>query len=148
MKALQQWSLCLWIFLLVSCQKGGVINSNFVDIIVLNQQGQNILAAPAVYEKSNIEVYKIINGQAQLVNEHKFLADKGFILLNKDTGKEAIRVILNYDGKKSTALTLIKFGNTKIDTIRAEFRFPGNSVILEKVWFNGVRKSGTFSIIK
>lgn len=149
MKTSQRLLLSLGVFLLVSCEKKSAdVKSNSVDVTVLNQQGQNILTAPAVYDKSNIEVYNVISGQAQLVNVPNLAADKGFLLLDKGTGKEIIRVVLNYDPTKSTALTLIKFGNTKIDTIKGEFTFSGNTVLLKKVWFNGVEKSSVFSIVK
>lgn len=69
MKATQKLFLFIGILLALSCQKNSAdIRSNFVNITVLNQQGQNLLIAPAVYDKNNIEVYNVIDGQAQLVN--------------------------------------------------------------------------------
>jgi hypothetical protein len=47
------------------------------DITVLNQQGQNLLAPPAVFTKENIDLLHVVNGQAKPYNAN---SNKGFFL--------------------------------------------------------------------
>ncbi|RYG22135.1 MAG: hypothetical protein EOO07_00745 [Chitinophagaceae bacterium] len=112
-----------------------------------NQQGQNLLVSPAMFTKSNIETYHVINGQAQLFNQPNLDADKGFLVLEGTTGK-IIRIFPYFNKNEKISRTLIKFGDTKIDTIDCEFTFSGSSVLLQKVWYNGTLKSRQFAVVK
>ena len=138
----------LLIFILTSCEKKITNIDAFVNIKVLNKQGENLLSASGVYNKSNIEVYYVIDGKAELFNKPNFDEDKGFALFKDAAGNDIIGVGLNFNRKERSALTLIKFGNTKIDTIKADFRFVGSSVFCEQVWFNGSAKQRSFEIVK
>jgi hypothetical protein len=134
--------------LFASCKKKSTEIYAHVDIKVLNHQGLNLLNAPAVYDKNNIEVYHVKNGIAQLYVQPPYNAGAAFILIKDADGKDGIRVFLDYKKDEPTSLTLVKFGNTKIDTIKANFRFDGSSVFCEQVWFNGVPKPQAFEIVK
>ena len=69
---------------------------------------------------------------------------------NKNHITPTHKLITNYDinRKETTALTLVKFGTSKMDTIKGEFAFNGRSVSLRKIWFNGELKSREFNVIK
>ncbi|MDT4861352.1 hypothetical protein FQZ97_959540 [compost metagenome] len=148
MKTLLSLFLSLIVLLFASCEKPGIEISTHVDLTLLNAQGHNLLAPPAVYVKDDINIYYVINGQAQLYNEPKLDYNKGFKIINE--GVSRIRIFLNYDikGKERTALTLIKLGTAKIDTIKGEFEYTNRSVFLRKIWFNGALKSHEFTIVK
>ncbi len=151
MKILRLSTLLYTLFFLVSCEKDrkNVVISNHVEITILNQQGQNLLATPSAYTKSNINVYYFVNGQPQLYNQPNFQADKGFLLFKDGSGIDKIRVFTDFNENQPTTLSLIKFGNLQTDTIKCEYRFEDGSVFLEKIWYNGVAQpSPYFSIIK
>ncbi len=120
----------------------------FVDIRVVDDQGKNLLNAPAMFDKKNIEVYYVTNGTPISYNQPNLDASGGFTLYEDQKKETYIRVFLNHEKKDERTTTLIKFGSTSIDAIEAEFRTPGSSVMLEKVWFNKVLKEKTFTIVK
>lgn len=151
MKILKLTLASILLFCLYSCNSGNnccTIIDVGVNLTVLNPQGQNLLADPAVYTKSNIETYHMINGQAQLFNRPNLDADKGFLILKESNGKETIRIFAYHNMKEKISRTLIKFGNTKMDTIDCEFKFSGASVLIQKVWYNGELKSKQFAVVK
>lgn len=88
-----------------------------------------------------------MNGQPQLYNEPNLDSDKGFMLYG-DGSSVRIRIFTDFNRNQPTALTLVKFGDLPVDTIKCEYRFHGSSVLLKKVWYNGVLKSGDFTIVK
>lgn len=138
------------LFCLLSCEGSTnccTIIDRDVNLTVQNQQGQNLLVSPAMFTKSNIETYHVINGQAQLFNQPNLDADKGFLVLEGTTGK-IIRIFPYFNKNEKISRTLIKFGDTKIDTIDCEFTFSGSSVLLQKVWYNGTLKSRQFAVVK
>lgn len=145
MKTLTTLIFSLIVLTCTSCKKAGDNLAITVDITVLNQQGQNLLASPALYTKDNIDLYYVVNGQAQ---PYSASTNKGFFF-NTDNNLQWIRIDLNHDTKVPYPLTLVKFGNAKIDTIKAKFKYTESSTILETVWFNGVKQnSNVFTIIK
>ncbi|MGF1923214.1 MAG: hypothetical protein ACQUHE_03470 [Bacteroidia bacterium] len=137
--------LCLF-----SCERKDccTVISSAVEITVLNQQGKNLLAEPAVFAKGDIEKYDVVNGAPQLYNQPHLDADKGFLLIKDVAGKERLRLFLYHNKEEKRSRTLIKFGNTKMDTVDCEFRYSGSSVFLEKVWLNGESKTPQFIIMK
>jgi len=50
----------------------------------------------------------------------------------------------------NNSTTLIKFGNTKADTLKAELQKDGASVKISKVWINGllIDRSKNFTLNK
>lgn len=133
-----------------SCERKScctIIDVHFY-LTVLNQQGQNLLAAPAIYTKSNIETYHVIDGKPQLFDQPHLNANKGFLVINEGSGKNVIQVFPYFNKKEKRSTTLIKFGDLEMDTIECEFRFSGASVFLEKVWHNGELKSKSFIVVK
>ena len=150
MKILKCSLFSIMLLCLFSCERSNnccTIIDVDVNLTVQNQQGQNLLASPVLFTKSNIETYHVINGQTQLFNQPNLDADKGFLMIDGAKGKE-IRVFPYFNKTEKFSRTLIKFGNTKIYTIDCEFNFSGPSVLLQKVWFNGVLKSPSFVIVK
>lgn len=153
MKTFATLGVSLLALFFISCEKSSKNIAIDVDITVLNQQGQNLLAAPALYTKADVNIYYIINGEVRLF-EYSKLPTEGkfnyepFEITNEGTSR--IRIYLNYDvnRKERTALTLVKFGTSKTDTIKGEFDFKGRNVVLNKVWFNGQLKSQQFIIVK
>ncbi len=145
-------SLFLFVlFCLFSCEESKTcctIINNEINLSVQNQQGKNLLSSPALFTKNNIETYHVINGKAQVFSQPNLDAEKGFLLLKDGNGKEFVRVFPYYNKKEKTSLTLIKFSDTKTDTLECEFKFSGSSVLLQKVWYNGVLKSNQFAIVK
>lgn len=148
MKAFYLTALMLSLSILPSCDKdkSNVIGNN-IEIVVKNQQGQDLIAN-GTYDKSNINVYYIVNGQPQRYNEPLMGADKGFLLFKDFAGVDKIRIYTDYKKGETTSHTLIKFGNSKPDTIKSEFSISGNSVMLNKIWHNGILKQREFTIIK
>lgn len=134
--------------LFASCKKNSTIIEAAVSMQVVNQQGVNLLNAPAVYDKNNIEVYHVKNGVPELYVQPPYNAGPAFSLLKDAEGNQRIAVFLYFDRNERSSLTLVKFGNTKIDTIKANFRFDESSVFCEQVWFNGVPKPQAFEIVK
>lgn len=150
MKSILLTILSMALICLFSCEKKNCCSviSNAVEITVLNQQGKNLLAEPAVFTKGDIETYHVVNGKAQLYNQPNLDADKGFLLIKEVVGKERLRLFVYHNKEEKRPRTLIKFGNTKMDTIDCEFRYSGSSVFLEKVWLNGESKTPQFIITK
>ncbi|MES2651959.1 MAG: hypothetical protein V4663_09465 [Bacteroidota bacterium] len=116
-----------------------------VDLKINNSQGQNLLATPATFDKKNIEVFYVVDGKPERYDRPNLDASGAFILFDDLSG---IRVFLNHNKDEKRPVTLIKFGNTKTDTISAEFTRNGSSTQLKKVWLNGVLKERSFMIIK
>ena len=145
MKTLSNLTILL-IFLFYTSCKNSVPPAISVDITVLNQQGQNLLGPPAVYTKENIDLFYVVNGQAQPYNAN---SNKGFFFI-PDNNLHRIRIDLNFDRKEKYPLTLVKFGNSKIDTIKAKFSFKLQSMPrIQAIWLNGIEKDiNGFIIIK
>lgn len=135
-------------FSIFACKKKSDIIAANVNVTVLTTDGKNALEAPALYDASNINVYHIVNGQPQLYVAPEIAGRKAFDIVKNAAGKNIIRFYLQYVKNEPTTLTLVKFGNTRMDTIKGEFRFVDASVFCDKVWFNGVSKDIDFSIIK
>ncbi|RZK60494.1 MAG: hypothetical protein EOO91_01265 [Pedobacter sp.] len=135
-------------FLVSSCEKNSKEIYAHVDIKVINSQGANLLSTPAVFNNNNIAVYFVKDGKAELYNQPSPNDNKGFILIKGADGSDAIRLFLNYKQDEPTALTLIKFGDTKIDTVKGEFSFEEGSVFLKRVWLNDMAKPMSFEIVK
>lgn len=147
MKTLSTLLFSFILLFCISCKKNVDTVSRTVDITVLNQQGQNLLASPALYTKENINIYYVVNGQAQLYTG----PNKGFFFSTdyNTTAAPWMRIDLNFDRKEKYPLTLIKFGNTKTDTIKAKFKITKHLIELQTIWFNGVQQSSNiFTITK
>jgi hypothetical protein len=145
MKTLTTLIFSLIVLSFISCKKTGDYFAYTVDVTVRNQQGQNLLSAPALFTRDNIVIYHVLDGKAEIYNPNE---KNGFQLIN-DTKTDIIRIDLNFDRKVPYPLTLVKFGNTKIDTIRAKFNYSASSTELVSVWYNGVAQSSkTFTIVK
>lgn len=139
---LQKALLIILILPVISCGKPIANLDTRIDFRVVNAQGQNLLNTPGGYNKNNINLYYVIYGHTRLYSQPKLDADKGF-MINDST----ITVYLNHLRYEKTSLTLIKFGDSKTDTIEAKFKFTGNySTHLEKVWYNGKRQDPPYKI--
>ena len=149
MKALKIIPLTLLLFVFLSCHKESeTFVSVDTNITILNAQGQNLLDDPKLYAESNINIYHLVNGVEQLVNQPLLDHSKGFAIIKDEKGKSTLRVYLNNNRKEKTSITLIKFGDSPADKIEAEFSYKGSSIVLEKVWFNGEPKDVNFIIVK
>ncbi|RYG21724.1 MAG: hypothetical protein EOO07_01865 [Chitinophagaceae bacterium] len=139
MKTLITIVISLIVLFCTSC-KNSINPQSSVDITVLNQQGENLLVPPAGYSKENIDLSYIVNGEAKLYTSLFSHGSKGFFLI-PDLNLHKIRIDLNHDRKEKYPLTLVKFGNTKVDTIKAKFNYIRQSTpIIQAVWLNGVEK--------
>ncbi|SFG67985.1 hypothetical protein [Pedobacter insulae] len=147
MKTLNLSLLLVVLFFAMSCKKNADVIDVQVGISVLTADGRNALAAPALYDASNISIYHIVNGQPQLYVTPAVNGGKPFDITGSP-GYEKLKIYLHFDRSTPTTLTLIKFGNSKMDTISGEFRFVDSSVYLEKAWFNGVSKPKAFNIVR
>ena len=145
MKNLPTVAILLIALFLSSCKNSGPY-SIMVDITVLDQQGENLLASPVGYKRENIDIYYVIDGKAQLYNPN---TNKGFQLFKDLNNNEVIRIDLNHDRKQKYPLTLVKFGTSTVDTLKAKFKHTSHSSELQTVWLNGVQKDiKGFIIIK
>lgn len=122
-----------------SCKKPDAVVSIDIRIKVLNAQGQDILTAPVVYDKNNIIVSHIINGQKEIYSEANANSHKGFRFMDGGAG---LNILLVYPTltSENTSTTLIQFGTLPPDTIKCEFTRNGNSTYCNKVWLNGELK--------
>lgn len=137
---------------LFSCKKTkDVIVDIGIGINVVNQQGQNLLSAPAVLNMDNIDVYYVENGVAKLFYNKDLGTPKAFKILGL-SGSESIFLFPNEVNEDFPA-TLIKFGSLGTDTIKCQYQRTDGNLICTKVWLNGQLKytySGerTITIIK
>ena len=130
---------------LFSCRPSCCVDYSIdVSLKVLDSNGKNLLADPAVYTKNNIETYNVTNGNAR-INLGSMNAPE---IVKDVNGEPYLRLFLHFDRNEKRSLTLIKFGDKTTDTIAGEFKYSGNSVLLQKVWFNGVLKSPSFIVVK
>lgn len=147
MKTFKLCLLLVTVFLTISCKK----KSDFIDtdvlISVLTADGKNALAAPALYNESNVSLYYFNNGQPQLHTTPAFNGGPPYEITGSP-GHEKLNVYLHFERNTPTVLTLIKFGNAKMDTLKGEFSFEDGSVMIKKVWFNGVLQPRAFSIVR
>jgi len=132
---MKAFSIIIFSLLLVSCKNNSTVIDTGISIDVLDQQGQNLLTNPATYTKDNIEVYYVVNGQAQLYDKPNLGISKGFIISKGINGNNDFRVYLNFNRKERYSVTLVKFGTSKTDTIKAKFKFTRESVFKEKITF-------------
>lgn len=126
----------------IACEKD--INSTYIDtsisILLVNEQNQNLLAPPAIINSSDINLYYLVNGVPQLFNKPTADAPKGF-LINKDPeGRTLLRIFPN-DSDEKFPITLLKIGNSTMDTIKCENDKKGSHYLSSiRVWHNGVLK--------
>ena len=115
-----------------SCKKPDMNVDVIINVKVINLQGQDLLNNPAVYDKNNIQVRHIINGQENL-------SEGGFEFMDGEAGT---KVLLVYPTQptENISTTLIQFGNSTPDTIKCEFIRSKSSLYCHKVWLNGELK--------
>ena len=147
MKTFKLCLLLVTLFLTVACEKKADNISNAIVVSVLTADGKNALAAPVLYNESNISIYHIVNGQRQQYLTPAFNGGPPYEITGSP-GYEKLSVYLHFERNTPTTLTLIKFGNAKMDTLKGEFSFEDGSVMIKKVWFNGVLQPRAFSIVR
>lgn len=133
MKFLKLTGALLLFFSIVSCEKDkATVIEGSVTLTVMDSQGNNLL--PTVYNEDNIKVYHVINGQAELFYNPKYdKYTKGFIMDKYPSGNYVIHVFLNINRPAKTTLTLVKFGDSKTDTLTLKYKYRGSSAFIEKV---------------
>jgi len=122
-----------------SCKKPDAVVSPNIRIKVLNVQGQDLLNAPVVYDKNNITVSHIINGQKETYSELNANSHKGFRFVDGGAGLN-ILIVYPTVTNEDTSTTFIQFGTLPPDTIKCGFIRNGKSVYCNKVWLNGELK--------
>ena len=132
----------LALLVLLSCKKdGGISVSTAINIKVLNALGQDLLNAPLLYDKNNITVPPIKNGQ-NVANtggsSPKIIIDKGQLGLNVLTLHPSLPESLNLNEQLTE--TLLQFGNANPDTVRCKFLINDGSIYCSKIWVNGALK--------
>lgn len=118
-----------------------VVMGNMIEISVKNAKGENLLSSATGIKKENIDVYYVKNGQEKLFNEPHFGADRGFLIYKDASGNEKLRLFTNFDRNEKSSITIIKFGSSTRDSIRCEYNFSGSSVMIKRLWLNGMLKS-------
>lgn len=121
-------SLVILLFILSSRRKGGYDYGNFVNITVLNKQGNNLLADTITYNQKTINVYYLVNGQPELYYKPQYNHSKGYFLSKNQNGERNIRVLTDYNWDLKSAITLIQFGNLPMDTVRCQYYYRKHSV--------------------
>lgn len=128
------------IFFACKKQINSTIVDTFIDILLVNDQNQNLLAAPAIINSSDISLYYVVNGEPQLFNKPTANAPKGFLIIKDPDGRTLLRIFPN-DSKEKFPITLLKIGNSKMDTIKCENDKKGSHYLSSiRVWHNGVLK--------
>ena len=129
-----------------SCKKPGYVMDTIVQLHVVNQQSENLVANSAILNYDNIEVYHVNNGEKTLVNNVLMAFAKGFLIgpLEGDT-TVGLRVTPNVGTLQNKPVeyrtTLIKLGDLGVDTIRCEVICQGGTLLaVRKVWYNSELK--------
>jgi len=135
----------------ISCKKQAGTNIySVIDLSVLDANGKNLLAVPAVFHQDNIQVFYVIKGKPTLISNYD-VPDHGvsYFLIDSDKATK-MRLTLHNDKRESQSLTLVKFGNLQTDTIRCEFHYEGSNVALTRLWINGIEKNHheTLTLVK
>ena len=128
--------------LFLTCnKKTDEILSTTVSIILLDQQGQNLLSTTSNLKENDIEVFVVRNGETAPFKPTNG-NPRGFSIRKTIDNKE----FLNFDGfdylarKAEYTTTLIKLGSYGTDTIKCQIVSSGNHTRVTKVWYNGILK--------
>ena len=108
-----------------------------INISIKDSEGNDLLnpAYPDSYQKGNIKLFHIINGEQIEIFDANMNYPKGFFIY-KHENEYRIRVFPNTDKSEQQLITLIKWNETDTDTIRCNVERTSNSEICRKVWFN------------
>ncbi|MES2652188.1 MAG: hypothetical protein V4663_10630 [Bacteroidota bacterium] len=118
------------------------LSSTSVTILLLNQQGQNLLNPSSNLNEYNIQAFIIKNGVETLFNDPTSRHPKGFLIGKTNTNQETL-LLFSFDafGKDTEFSTsLIKLGSYGMDTVKCQRATTGNYTRVMKVWYNGILK--------
>ncbi len=127
------------IVLLSSCEKES-LNFNLdrqIEILVTDKSGNNLLnpSNPEAYNIKDIRLYYLEdNNLKEVFYSHQDYPRNYMILDELDY---RIRIFPNASKEEEFPVTLIKWNETDMDTIKCEFSRTENSLICRKVWYNG-----------
>jgi hypothetical protein len=129
--------ICL-IIISISCEKEVQYNLDTqIEVLLLDKSGNNLLkpSNPAAYNVNDIKLYYVEGNSINEVFYSNLDYPRNYMIL--DELDYRIRIFPNASKKEDFPVTLIKWNETDMDTIKCEFSRTENSLICRKVWYNG-----------
>lgn len=110
-------------------------------MVFRDTSGNNLLNPhhPNAITEQNTDLYYLIDGQKEKVFNGNLDSPKGFHI---DKGDDTalyeyfLHLYANTIRGQNTATTYIQFNNDSMDTVKVSYEYSGNSVHLNKVWYN------------
>ena len=139
---------CLFLFTFVSCQKEedccDIID---VDVVIIyeNEKGEDLLNPEneASFDHDDIKIYFDVGGNKEYAYQGN-LDYPNFHYVNQDAdGKYHLVVYANTELVNQKSVTFIELNESTTDTLRLIFKTPNQSLITEKIWYNGELKFPT-----
>lgn len=91
------------------------------------------------FTQNNIDVFYLKEGTFVKVYDASKDFPKGIQIYKEGAGKNVLRLFANTStDHMNNSITLIKFGNTQADTLKAQLQKDGTSITISKAWINGV----------
>lgn len=85
---------------------------------------------------NKINVYYMINNEMTLQFESHWDCPKKICLISEN-GERWLALGPNFSNMEEFPITYIEWPNGITDTIKCHFLRPGNSIICDKIWYNG-----------
>lgn len=109
-----------------------------VDIYLKNSENENLIDTPN-FLSNNYKIYYLIDGVSTEIYNPNMDSPRNFFI-NNETSPISMRLFLNYSENEEFPITYIKWNQTDIDTLKAQFdRGIENNVdyvICKKIWLN------------
>lgn len=139
--------LLLVFIVLTSCKEQPIRGVNVeVDtyLWVRNSNGQNLLdpATPGHYSRDSIKIFYDINGRKIEMFDPNLRDPRNFAVLKfEPNGEYYIRIFTNMEKTPdNVTLTYIQWNSADEDTIRVAYERSSSSVVVDKAWWNGIKK--------
>jgi len=143
---LKSFTLLYLSLIICSCKQSqpipGIDFDTTLDLLIINKDGKNLLDSNTIgyYNKKDIKIYYMINGQKTEVYNPTLDAPRNFyIFKNESKGEYYFRVFVNSGADHEITSTYIQWRDNDIDTVKALIVRPSSNIIrCNKIWYNGI----------
>ncbi|MDX1279507.1 MULTISPECIES: hypothetical protein [Flavobacteriaceae] len=135
--------ILITVFTFYACSKNDDNNEQTsidirIDITIKDSDGVDLLNPenPNAYLEEDIYLKYLVNGEEQNVYYGHQDHPKNLFIFEHE-GTYRIRVFPNTEASEEFPITYIYWSETDRDTIKCAYNRYGNSIVCDKVWFNG-----------
>jgi len=128
------------VLFITSCkkEKASLNLDGGIEISIKDNLGNDLLnpSTPNAFVENEIKIYYLVDGIKKEVFNANYDHPRNFILFEK-AGEYLMGLSPNGDEKEELPVTYIEWNAFESDTIQCHFSRTSNSVVCDKVWYNG-----------